>query len=289
MGRCGEVCVEIATNLTPQVGAVKVDPGQLEQVVMNLAVNARDAMPQGGRLTLETADVEIDDAFVSRHPGSAAGPHVLLAVADTGSGMSPEVLARMFEPFFTTKPQGQGTGLGLSTVYGIVKQHGGYIAVESQPNRGTTFKICFPRVDAAAEETVEDKGSPRTTTARENGTILVVDDDRDVRELIREVLAPRGYTILEADSGSEALHVAEGHQGVIDLLLTDVVMPSTSGRELAERLAALRPETKVLYISGYTDDRLVHYGVLAERLQLLPKPFNPSQLILKIQAVLEPA
>jgi signal transduction histidine kinase/ActR/RegA family two-component response regulator len=264
---------------------VKADPTQLEQVLMNLAVNARDAMPEGGRLVMETADVELGEAFARERPGARPGPHVRLSVTDEGTGMTPEVQARIFEPFFTTKEKGRGTGLGLSTVYGIVKQHNGYIDVRSAPGEGTAFEIYLPRVDT--EASVETEGGP-AGASRGSETILLVEDEDEVRELAREILEMAGYTVLEAPHGPDALRLCRHHQGPIHLLLSDVVMPQMSGRELARQLAALRPDTKVAYMSGYTDDALGHHGVLDPDVILLPKPFTPDSLVAGVRRALDP-
>jgi len=265
---------------------VTADPTQLEQVLMNLTINARDAMPQGGRLTIETAEVDLDEAFVREHPGAATGAHVRLSVIDDGMGMSAEVQARIFEPFFTTKDKGRGTGLGLSMVYGIVKQHGGYIGVRSGEGQGTTFDIYLPSAartdDGRAEAAPQGSGESRASE-----TILLVEDEADVRELAREILEMRGYTVLEAARGDEALRLCQDTPQPIDLLLTDVVMPQMSGPELARRLLALRPGTKVVYMSGYTDDALGHHGVLDPDIILLQKPFTPETLTQHLRQALD--
>ncbi len=267
------------------LGRIKADPGQLEQVIVNLVINSRDAMPQGGRLVLETASVELDDAFVWQHPGARPGPHVMLAVSDTGCGMDAKTQAHLFEPFFTTKEKGKGTGLGLSTVYGIVKQHDGYISVESEPGRGSTFKIYLPRVQDAAERVA---GGPSVTEPRRGTeTVLLVEDEEEVRALTWEVLRESGYRVLEAANGDDALLTSERHAGPIHLLLTDVVMPLMSGPELAQRLAPLRQEMKVLYMSGYTEEALGHHGVLDPGIKLLSKPFTPTDLAQKVREVLD--
>ena len=264
---------------------VKADPGQLEQVILNLAVNARDAMPTGGQLTIETANVGLDDAFVRGHVGARSGPHVRLAVSDTGVGMDAAIQAHLFEPFFTTKEPGKGTGLGLATVYGIVKQSDGYISVESAPGRGARFEVYLPRVD---EVTDRIELAP-TLVAPYGGseTIFLVEDEDDLRELGREILEGQGYTVLEARNGREALEIGERHPGPIHLLMTDVVMPQMGGRELAERLVERRPETKVLYVSGYTADAIGQHGVLEANVTLLWKPFTPDALARKVREVLE--
>jgi len=278
--------VQLELRLDPAAGRVSADPGQLEQVVMNLAVNARDAMPRGGRLTVETSPAALDQAFVSTHPGSTAGAHVCLSIHDTGCGMGPDVLAHLFEPFFTTKEPGRGTGLGLSTVYGIVKQHRGYIDVQSEPGRGSTFSVYLPRVEA---QPVPERPAPRQRL-RPGGreTVLFVEDEVALRDLMHRVLAKGGYTVLAAGDGLEALAVVEAHPGPIDLVVTDVVMPRMSGPELAARLRARDPEVRLLYVSGYTADQLrssqTDLGVDAT---LLPKPFTSDGLLRKVREVLD--
>jgi signal transduction histidine kinase/ActR/RegA family two-component response regulator len=284
LGRLIGEDIALLTTPTPGLGRVKADRGQVEQVVMNLAVNARDAMPQGGRLILETANVDLDDEYVRRHVGARPGPHVMLAVSDTGTGIPREIQAQIFEPFFTTKEQGKGTGLGLATVYGIVKQSGGYIEVDSEPRQGTTFRIYLPRLEAAV--TVDRSVRP-AAAAGGTETILLVEDEEGVRELARDILRASGYTVLEARNGAEALLLCERHQGPLDMLLTDVVMPRMSGRELAERLAPLRPELSVLYMSGYTDDAVIRHGVLAAGTAFLQKPFTPAALVLRVRETLD--
>jgi signal transduction histidine kinase/CheY-like chemotaxis protein len=274
--------VGLVTTLAPGLGRVKADPIQLEQVLMNLAVNARDAMPDGGELTVETADVELDEAFTLEHAGASSGPHVMLRVRDTGTGMDEATRAQIFEPFFTTKQVGKGTGLGLATVYGIVKQHGGYVAADSEPGRGSTFTVYLPRVD---EEPEAD--APVTTASSPGGeTILLVDDDEEVRTLAYGVLRLHDYVVLEAATPDEALAICEEHKGPIDLLLTDVVMPVMSGRELAERVRPLRPEAKIMYMSGYPGDVIGKHGVLASG-AFVQKPFTPSGLVAKVREVFE--
>jgi signal transduction histidine kinase len=277
--------IDLVTIPGSALGRVKADPGQLDQVILNLAVNARDAMPEGGKLTIETANVELDGAYALRHIAVRPGPYVMLAVSDTGCGMDAEILARLFEPFFTTKEVGKGTGLGLATVYGIVTQSGGSISVYSEPGRGTTFKMYLPRVKEAVETRVV-VASP-DTPVRGSETILVVEDEEAVRSLARLVLERKGYTVLEARHGTEALRVSERHEGPIALVLTDLVMPGLGGRELAGRLATVRPDTKVLYMSGYTDNAIVHQGVLDAGAAFLSKPFTPDALARKVREVLD--
>jgi PAS domain S-box-containing protein len=278
--------VELRTVARPGLGAVEADPGQLEQVLVNLAVNARDAMPSGGRLTIEITNVELDQSYTRAHPPMAPGPYVLLTVSDTGVGMSAEIRAHIFEPFFTTKPSGKGTGLGLATVYGIVKQSGGYIWAESEPGCGATFRIYLPRIVTGAPA-----AAPAGAMAAEGGseTVLVVEDEDVVRALTSKVLQKRGYQVLVASSGPEALGLASRHPGAIHLLVTDVIMPRMSGRELARRFATLRPEAKVIYVSGYPDDAIIRHGVLESGLVFLQKPFAPEALAAKVREVLDGA
>ena len=279
--------VELVTTLKAGLAPVKVDPGQIEQVIMNLAVNARDAMPKGGQLLIETANVEVDENYARSHLPMSAGKYVMLAVRDTGCGMDPQTQAHLFEPFFTTKPQGQGTGLGLATVYGIIKQSGGFIWVESEPGQGSTFKIYFPCLEEGlpTPEPAKVRGPARLARGKE--TILVVEDEAGVRSLVRETLKSKGYHILEAEGAAQALEIAERHSKPIHLLLTDVVMPHIDGKELAERLRTLHPETKVLYMSGYTDDAFARRGISEAKLPLLQKPFLPDALLLKVREVLK--
>jgi len=278
--------IHLVTVPHPELGHVKADPGQIEQVVMNLAVNSRDAMPDGGRLTIETGHVELDEVTAQQHGDAPPGLYAMLAVTDTGSGMDEATRSRLFEPFFTTKEQGKGTGLGLSTVYGIVQQSGGHIWVYSEPGRGTTFKICLPVV---AEEMVEVAETPEAGELQSTGaeTILLVEDAARVREVVREILEISGYRILEARHGAEALEISQRHEGPIHLMVTDVVMPQMSGRELAQRLAPLRPEMRVLYMSGYSDDAIVRHGVLEAGAAFLSKPFTPDALGAKVREVLD--
>jgi two-component system, cell cycle sensor histidine kinase and response regulator CckA len=277
--------IELATVCHPHLSRVKADPGQIEQVIMNLAVNARDAMPQGGRLTIETDNVDLDTNYPGQRTVIVPGAYVMLAVSDTGTGMSPETKSRIFEPFFTTKEQGKGTGLGLATVYGIVKQSGGYIWVYSEPGKGTTFKIYLPHAEGVAEEAKEVEERSRAAGGSE--TVLVVEDNEAVLSFVRGVLKARGYTLLEASGSEEALKVMESYSEPIHLLLTDVVMARMSGPELAAKLAPLHPEARVLYMSGYTDDAIVHHGVLDAGTYFLQKPFISETLTRKIREVLD--
>jgi CheY-like chemotaxis protein len=277
--------IDLQLSLNHALDSVKADPGQIEQVIMNLVVNARDAMPQGGKLTIETSNVEIDESYSELHPPMFPGQFVMLAVTDTGVGMDIETQAHIFEPFFTTKEVGKGTGLGLATIYGVVKQSGGFVWVYSEPGRGATFKIYLPRVSEHAE--ITESRPPDIADYLGSETILLVEDAEPLRELTRTILANHGYTVLLAGDGAEALGVASQHQGPIHLLLTDVIMPSMGGRELSERLASLRPEMKVLYVSGYTDATIVRHGVLEAGLKILPKPFTKKALVRKVREILD--
>jgi PAS domain S-box-containing protein len=268
------------------LGAVRADPGQIDQVIMNLAVNARDAMPKGGKLTIETANVTLSEDFARIHAPIVAGEYVMLSISDTGVGMDSETQSRIFEPFFTTKGT-KGTGLGLSTVYGIVKQSGAYIFVDSQPERGTAFRAYFPRVDGREETApaAEAVGLPRSDRGQE--TILLVEDENNLRQLARQYLQMQGYRILEAADGAAALQIANGHQGPIHLLLTDVVMPGMNGREMAEKIAAQRPDIRVLFMSGYTENVIAHDGLLDAGVNLLQKPFSLPTLKEKVRELLD--
>lgn len=276
--------IDLLTKLKPDLGMVKADPGQLEQVLMNLSVNARDAMPKGGKLTIETANVYLDEDYAGRHLSITPGWYVMLAVSDTGSGMDAQTQERIFDPFFTTKEVGKGTGLGLSTVYGIVKQSGGSIWVYSELGRGTTFKVYLPCVNRCAEEPVSSTDSNKLSEGNE--TVLLVEDEEMVREMAKEILEESGYRVLEAKHGHEALLIAGQYRGPIHLMLSDVVMPQMSGRELAEQFISLRKDMKVLYMSGYTDDAIVHHGVLDEGTSFIEKPFTPNALARKIRETL---
>jgi PAS domain S-box-containing protein len=277
--------VDLVTVLDRDAGSVKADVGQLEQVLMNLAVNARDAMPTGGKLTIETSNIEHDPDYAREQEAAAVRRFVMLAVSDTGTGMDEATKAKIFEPFFTTKEVGKGTGLGLATVYGIVKQSGGFIWVYSEPGLGTTFKIYLPQVDAVAEGGTA--GAAPATVLRGTETVLLVEDAAAVRAVARQALARQGYTVLEAPNGTEALQIAASHAGPIHLLLTDVVMPGLSGRQLSDQLVRLRPDTRVLYTSGYTDDAVVRHGVLESGIAYLQKPFTADGLARKVREVLD--
>jgi two-component system cell cycle sensor histidine kinase/response regulator CckA len=275
--------IRVKTLLNPRIGAVKADVAQIEQVLLNLAVNARDAMPNGGRLAIETADVVLDGAYVALHPDVEPGTYVMLAVSDTGCGMDAETQKMAFEPFFTTKGPGQGTGLGLATVYGIVKQHRGHISVYSELGHGTTFKIYLPRITEVAQE--ETTPSAPVIPIGGTETILLVEDDAAVRGLTCKMLADLGYDVIEADGGTHALSLA-AERKTIHLLLTDVIMPEMSGRRISEQVAALHPETKTLYMSGYTANVIAHHGVLDPGVHLLQKPFTNQGMAEKIREVL---
>jgi signal transduction histidine kinase len=276
--------IRLVTALDPSIDRVSADPGQLEQVIVNLAINARDAMPEGGNLTIETANVELDDAYVQQHGGSSPGTHVMLAVSDTGVGMDAETRAHIFEPFFTTKRRGEGTGLGLSTVYGIVTQSGGSIWVYSEPTRGTTFKVYFPSASAADPQVV---AAPATDGLAGTETILLAEDQPEVRSVARAVLERYGYRVLEAKHGDEALRIVRAHREPIHLLLSDVVMPSMSGPELARLVQLEQSGIRILYASGYTDDAIVRHGVLDPGVAFLQKPFTPTALLRKIRELLD--
>ena len=277
--------IDPLTVLEPSLGQIKADPGQIEQVLLNLAVNARDAMPQGGKLTIETQNVYLDNQYVRGHTAIQPGNYVMLAVSDTGCGIDAETQMRMFDPFFTTKEQGKGTGLGLSTVYGIVKQSGGHLWVYSEVGKGTTFKIYLPRVDGVTETDEPHTTQDELPQGRE--TVLLTEDEKQVRQMIRMILEMGGYHVLEAASGEEALAIYKQHEGQIDLVMTDVVMPKMSGRELAQSLEVLHPGIKVLYMSGYTDDAIVRHGLLDQEIAFLQKPFTPDALMRKVREVLD--
>lgn len=278
--------IQLETSSVPDLGLIKADRSQIEQVIMNLAVNARDAMPEGGRLTIETANVELDKA--AAHPPAVLSPgkYVMLAVTDNGCGMDAETQAHIFEPFFTTKEKGKGTGLGLATVYGIVKQSGGYVWVYTEPGRGTSFKVYLPRIEDEQTARGRDGKSDAQELPRGSETVLLVEDEKGVRELAREYLELTGYTVIAAEDGHTALELAAMHVGPIQLLMTDVVMPGISGRELAGRVKTIRPEIKVLFMSGYTDQAVVHHGILDTDAALLQKPFTMAALAAKLREIL---
>jgi two-component system cell cycle sensor histidine kinase/response regulator CckA len=279
--------IELVCHLQEALGAVKVDPGQIEQVIMNLVVNSRDAMPKGGKLTIETANVELDETYCRSHVGAVPGRYVMLAVSDTGVGMDKQAQSHIFEPFFTTKEKGKGTGLGLATVHGIVKQSGGHLGVYSEAGKGATFKVYLPRVEGEATPTQSSKKAKKVRGGSE--TILLLEDEEAVKTLASEILQERGYTVLASASAEDALQISEQHKGTIHLLLTDVVMPQMSGRKVAELLAPRRPEIKVLYMSGYTDNAIVHHGILDAGTAFLQKPFTPETLARKVREVLDSA
>jgi two-component system cell cycle sensor histidine kinase/response regulator CckA len=276
--------IEFRTILPAHPSRVRADPTQLEQVLVNLIANARDAMPSGGQLTVEVVDVELDDLYASTHPEVEPGPHVMIAISDTGAGMSQEVQEHIFEPFFTTREGMGGTGLGLATVYGIVKQSGGSVGVYSEPGSGTVFKVYLPRVFEAAEERPERVHEAVRTRGTE--TILLAEDDDSVRDIAVLALSGAGYEVLAAESGPAALRSAQSHDGPIHLLVTDVVMGEMSGRELAQELGRLRPETRTLFVSGYAENTIVHHGVLDADVAFLAKPFTPAALVRKVRDVL---
>jgi PAS domain S-box-containing protein len=277
--------ISLTTVPDPELAWVKVDPGQIEQVIMNLVVNARDALPQGGKVTIETANVDLDGNYAQTRPGVKTGHYVMLAVSDNGCGMDEQTKARIFEPFFTTKELGKGTGLGLATVYGVVKQSSGYIDVYSEVDFGTTFKIYLPKVEEQIQSGKLMHALKPTPHGKE--TILLVEDEGAVRALSRNALQRFGYNVLEASNGREAVRICDQHEGAIHLLVTDVVMPEMGGRQVAERLVALRPSLKVMYVSGYTEDAVVRHGVLEAETAFLRKPFTPSVLACKVREVLD--
>jgi two-component system, cell cycle sensor histidine kinase and response regulator CckA len=276
--------IDLKLVLASDLGRVSADPGQLEQVLMNLVVNARDAMPKGGSLTVETRNVDLTENYATHHLNAKPGPHVLLSVSDSGHGMDQATRERLFEPFFTTKTPGKGTGLGLSTAFGIIKQSGGSLEVYSEPDRGTSVKVYLPRIDQPAALDPEEL---KRKVARGSETILLVEDDEMVRNLVRETLEREGYHLMAEADPVEARHLAERFRGTIQLLITDVVMPKINGRELAEQITRRRPETKVLYMSGYTDSAIVNNGLLEREVSFLQKPFSPGALTQKVREVLE--
>jgi two-component system, cell cycle sensor histidine kinase and response regulator CckA len=284
LGRLIGENVELVNVLADDLGAIKADPSQIEQVLMNLAINARDAMSKGGRITIETTNVEIDETYARQHPPVKPGRYVMLSVGDTGAGMDLDTQSHIFEPFFTTKPPGKGTGLGLSTVFGIVKQSGGTIGAYSEPGHGTTFKIYFPRRDEAPVVMRQGKVEPLRGGTE---TILLVDDAAPLRGLTRRLLEDCGYTVLDSGDPAEALKMAELHRGPLPLMITDVVMPGFGGPILAERLAVISPETKVLYTSGYAADEIVHVCVPGQDYAFLEKPFTRNDLVRKVRDLLD--
>jgi CheY-like chemotaxis protein len=277
--------VVLRSERAERLGIIRADPGQVEQIVANLAVNARDAMPGGGTVTMSTTNVMIDEAFAAGHDGAVPGEYVRLRVADTGTGMTPETRRRIFEPFFTTKEVGKGTGLGLSTVFGIVQQSGGFVVVDSAPGQGTTFDVHFPCVEPRGDAAVAAGGARAENRGTE--TILIAEDNPQLRALTARMLTERDYIVLSAGTGDEALEVADRHAGEIDLLITDVVMPGMSGRSLAQAIRHARPGIRVLYVSGYSDDMLGQQGVLDPDIHLLAKPFTPETLADRVREVLD--
>jgi two-component system, cell cycle sensor histidine kinase and response regulator CckA len=277
--------IELIATLEPNLRKIKADPGQIEQVIINLAVNARDAMPKGGKLLIETSNIELSEEFAWQHVSVIPGSYILLVISDTGCGMNAEIRAHLFEPFFTTKEKGKGTGLGLSTVYGIVQQSGGHIWVYSEPDKGATFKIYLPII----EEESAEKGSLPARPDSSHGweTILVAEDESLVRSLACLSLRKKGYQVLEAADGEEALKILTQRANSIHLIITDVVMPQISGRELARKAKLLQPEIKILYMSGYTENAIVHHGVLEPGLEFIPKPFSPGALSRLVREILD--
>lgn len=277
--------IQIVTVLSEGLHVIRADPAQIEQVLMNLAINARDAMSEGGRLIIETGDVDLDESYVKAHPDARPGAHAMLAVSDTGCGMDSSTLSHVFEPFFTTKPPGKGTGLGLSTVYGIVRQSDGHISVYSEPGKGTTFKVYFPRSDEMPALASVPESSELARIASE--TVLLVEDDPTLRAVIRDLLEEGGYTVIDGITPEASLAVAQEHAGPIHLLLTDLVMPRIGGREVAERIQAVRPEVRVLYMSGYTGAAAEYQGSLPDGHAFVQKPFSLDTLLRKVRAVLD--
>jgi CheY-like chemotaxis protein len=276
--------IEVAPMLASAIGWVKIDPSQVEQILINLVVNARDAMPEGGKVVIETSEVELDEAYVSQHLGVRPGPYVLLSVSDSGCGMDPETMVRIFEPFFTTKQPGRGTGLGLSTTYGIVKQNGGHIAVESTIGSGSRFRIYLPRVQAPAEQSNPTAARKLEQTGR--ATVLIVEDEASLRRLLSLSLERRGYTVMTAVDGAEAIEIFRQHPGEIDVVVSDVVMPRIDGFELKRRIADLTPGMRFVFISGYSDEVVGQREKALEGCAFLEKPFLPDELADKVRAVL---
>jgi CheY-like chemotaxis protein len=287
LGRLIGADIELKTRLTPDLWAIRIDPTQIEQVIANLAVNAHDAMPQGGQLTIETSNKVLDEAYSAAHLGSQPGEYVLLTVTDNGSGMSEEIRSQIFEPFFTTKEAGKGTGLGLSTVLGIVEQNGGHIWVESDLGQGTTFKIYLPRVMEAATAPTERPRYRTDNLPRGTETVLLVEDEPKVRDLADRLLRRQGYTVLIAANGVEALQLSQEYAGDIHLLLTDVVMPQMNGKALADQLKLMRPNIKIVFASGYTDRTLIPAEDLGADVAFIQKPFSVMELSQKVRSVLD--
>jgi CheY-like chemotaxis protein len=286
LGRVLGEDVELSVDVAPDIGQIVADPGQIEQVVLNLVVNARDAMPKGGQLTITTANRELDDVFARRHAEARPGSYVALTVEDNGCGMTRDVLTHVFEPFFTTKPAGQGTGLGLSTVYGIVKQNDGYVTIESEPGVGTRVAIFWPRKTDRVDALASSVESPSRVLAGAE-TILLVEDEPGVRSLMRKTLEPYGYRVLEARDITHALAISATHQGQIDLLLSDVIMPGLNGPDLAQRIVAQRPTIRVLYVSGFPNSLVPDGNGTRHRVWFLAKPFLPQSLAAKVRECLD--
>lgn len=278
--------IELVKFLDPKLGNTKADVGKIEQIIANLAVNARDAMPLGGKLTIETQNVTIDDECAASNAFRTSGELVMLALSDTGEGMDEETRAHIFEPFFTTKENGKGTGLGLSTVYGIIKQSNGNIWVYSEPGKGSTFKVYLPRLDDDSKDPGLASPAPGTTT-RGTETILLVEDEASVRKTAKRILAAQGYSVIEAENGEKAIRCYNDHDGPIHILVTDVIMPGMSGKDVADKLLASTPSLKVLYVSGYTDNAISHHGVLDQNTHFIQKPFTSESLAGKVREVLD--
>jgi two-component system cell cycle sensor histidine kinase/response regulator CckA len=276
--------IDTVSNISTEPLMIHADRGKIQQIIMNLVVNARDAMPEGGKLTIETTAVDLEENYILNRPETRPGPYAMFAISDSGMGMNQETQARIFEPFFTTKEKGKGTGLGLSTVYGIVKQSDGYIWVYSEIGRGTTIKIYFPRVTETPEKSQIEKGEQSGSRGFE--TVLIVEDENAVRSFVSRVLRDRGFNVLEAADGREALHIAQDYPNEIHLVISDVVMPGVGGKALISHLEEVRPRVKSLFISGYTDNAIVHHGILDSGLAFLQKPFSVDSLIGKVREVL---
>jgi CheY-like chemotaxis protein len=277
--------IELAISIDSHLGQILADPDQIQQVIINLVVNARDAIPDGGTLQITTKKVEFDESSIGTHPDAAPGNYALMTVTDTGVGMSEETMQSMFDPFFTTKSEGKGTGLGLAMVYGIVRQSGGWIEVWSKLGQGTSFSIYLPRIDTAPVQDQVD--APTASNLRGNETVLVVEDENEVRRLTRTILESYGYRVLEAANGEEAVNVSENHSGEIHILVTDVILPGMDGKVVSDRLRALRPKLKVVYMSGYPDDIISPRGIVERDVAYLLKPFRPDVLAAKVREVLE--